>query len=316
MGDRTPHFDPVAPLRLEVSEHEQPVAQVDDPVGLDRDFLPRLFPVRSENPWRVLASMQWVQVRKDAREMDLDLRREVVAECVEVTPVDSFVDPAHDLDIPMRHARASISQVDRRRSRTVRRLLTAFALGAALGTGLDAIHVYGDVEAYRNEVFGRLGWFVPIEFGLAGVASALAMPLLERVAGGRAPRDWPLWERVREVPLLIGLYVTSVGANGPNAKLFAAGLLVLVAARLAFTSVHGDWVFALVAGIAGPAVEAAIHATGAFHYTEPDFLGIPVWLPALWANGGLAIRRIFGPLAVAGSVVPEADEPAQRAHVG
>jgi hypothetical protein len=28
------------------------------------------------------------------------------------------------------------------------------------------------------------------------------------------------------------------------------------------------------------------------------YLGIPVWLPALWANGGLAIRRLFGPLSV------------------
>ena len=70
-------------------------------------------------------------------------------------------------------------------------------------------------------------------------------------------------------------------------------------ARLAFARVRGDWAFALVAGIAGPAVEAVVHATGAFHYTEPDFLGIPVWLPVLWANGGLAIRRLFGPRAPA-----------------
>jgi hypothetical protein len=182
--------------------------------------------------------------------------------------------------------------------RTAHRLLTAFGLGAVLGTGLDAIHVYGDVEAYPHEVLGRLGWFVPIEFGLAGMASALAIPVLERLAGPGAPPPWTLWERFREVPLLAGLYVASVGANGENATLFAVGLLILVGARLAFGGVRGDWAFALVAGIVGPAVEAAIHATGAFHYTEPDFLGIPVWLPALWANGGLAIRRLFGPLSV------------------
>jgi hypothetical protein len=178
-------------------------------------------------------------------------------------------------------------------------------LGATLGTALDAIHAYGDVETYSNEVLGRLGWFVPLEFGLAGVASALAIPALERAAGHRPPRPWPMWERMREVPLLIGLYVTSVEANGANATLFLGGLLVLLAVRLAFASAPGDWAFALVAAVAGPLVEATIHATGAFDYTEPDFLGIPLWLPALWAIGGLAIRRILGPLApAAGSAQP------------
>jgi Protein of unknown function (DUF2878) len=195
---------------------------------------------------------------------------------------------------------------------TARRLAAAFALGATLGTALDAIHAYGDVETYPNQVLGRLDWFVPVEFGLAGVVSALAIPVLERLVGGGPNRAWPVWERVREVPLLAGLYFTSVEANGANAALFAVALLVLLAVRLAFVSVPGDWAFALVAAIAGPAVEAAIHAIGAFDYTEPDFLGIPLWLPALWAIGGLAIRRLFGGLLV----VPETNESAERAHIG
>jgi len=177
--------------------------------------------------------------------------------------------------------------------------------------------VYGDVETYPNEVLGRLGWFVPIEFGLAGVASALAIPVLERAVRQGSPRAWPAWERLRELPLLIGLYFTSVEANGANAKLFAVALVVVVAARLAFAAAPGDWAFALVAAVAGPAVEATIHAIGAFDYTEPDFLGIPIWLPALWANGGLAIRRIFGPLGPAAALtVPETGEAAQRADIG
>jgi hypothetical protein len=176
--------------------------------------------------------------------------------------------------------------------------------------------VYGDVETYPHEVLGRLGWFVPIEFGLAGVASALAIPVLERAVRQGSPRAWPAWERLRELPLLIGLYFTSVEANGANATLFAVALVVVVAARLAFAAAPGDWAFALVAAVAGPAVEAAIHAIGAFDYTEPDFLGIPIWLPVLWANGGLAIRRIFGPLGPAALTVPETGEPAEGADVG
>jgi hypothetical protein len=180
----------------------------------------------------------------------------------------------------------------------LRRLAGAFALGAVLGTALDAIHVYGDVETYPNEVIGELGWFVPLEFGLAGVVAAFAIPVIERLYGEGTPPAWTWWERVREVPLLAGLYVTSVAANGPNSAIFAIALLVLLAARLAFTTARGDWAFALVAAVAGPLTEAAIHAIGAFDYTEPDFLGVPIWLPALWANGGLAIRRMFAPFAI------------------
>ena len=149
-------------------------------------------------------------------------------------------------------------------------------------------------------MLGRLGWFVPLEFGLAGVASVLAIPVLERAAGSRRAPAWSVWERAREVPLLVGLYFISVGANGTDAALFAVALALLVLARLAFAAAPGDWAFALTAAVVGPAVEAAIHAAGAFDYTEPDFLGLPIWLPALWANGGLAIRRIFGPLSSRG----------------
>ncbi len=200
---------------------------------------------------------------------------------------------------------------------TARRLAGAFALGAALGTALDAIHVYGDVETYSNQVIGELGWFVPLEFGLAGVASAIAVPLLERAVSRGRPRAWTIWERLRELPLLAGLYVTSVAANGADATIFLVALLVLLAVRLAFAAEPGDWAFALVAAIAGPVTEATIHAIGAFDYTEPDVLGLPMWLPALWANGGLAIRRIFADWAPesAALVVPETDEPAQRAHI-
>jgi hypothetical protein len=221
-------------------------------------------------------------------------------------PCQECAEPTPKLPCKRRKVRRALGH-----SSTARRLATAFALGAALGTGLDAIHVYGDVETYSNEVLGRLGWFVPVEFGLAGVASVVAIPVLEKVLRV-APRPWSTWERVRELPLLIGLYLTSVAANGANATLFGAALLVLVTVRLVVAPAPGDWAFALVAALVGPVVEATIHALGAFDYTEPDFLGIPVWLPALWAIGGIAIRRIFGPLAL----VPEPDEPAQRAHVG
>ena len=95
------------------------------------------------------------------------------------------------------------------------------------------------------------------------------------------------------------------------------GLLALVAGRLVLRPVPGDWAYALIAAIVGPAVEAAISAAGAFDYADPDFAGIPMWLPALWANGGLFIRRLLAPVVLdEASPVAQQDEPAERAHVG
>ena len=173
-----------------------------------------------------------------------------------------------------------------------------FLLGATLGTALDALHAYGDVESYANPVIGRLGWFVPLEFGLAGLVAGVTVPALDRRLAGHT-LAWPLADRFRELALIVALYATTVIANGWGAGLIAVAFVALLVLRLARSRAPGDWAFALVAGLAGPAVEAAIHAVGAFDYSEPDLLGIPIWLPALWANGGIVIRRLFAPLTVA-----------------
>jgi hypothetical protein len=177
------------------------------------------------------------------------------------------------------------------------RLAASFVLGAALGTALDAVHAYGDVESYANPVIGRLGWFVPLEFGLVGLAAGVAVPQLDRVLAGRA-FAWPPAARLRELALIGVLYAGTVIANGWGAAPLTIAFVAVLVRRLAGNPATGDWAFALIAAIAGPAVEATLVAVGAFDYTEPDLLGIPVWLPALWANGGLVIRRLFAPLPI------------------
>ena len=74
----------------------------------------------------------------------------------------------------------------------------------------------------------------------------------------------------------------------------------------------------LIAAVRGAArPRSRSRATGAFDYAHPDFAGIPMWLPALWANGGLLIRRLLAP-GRPGWCLPVAQqhEPAQRSHVG
>jgi hypothetical protein len=176
------------------------------------------------------------------------------------------------------------------------RLAICFCLGAVLGTLLDGIHLYGDVESYPDPSFGRWAWFVPLEFGVTGALVGALIPTLERRFGPDPPPRWTPSARLAELALLVAAYSSTVVDGAP--VILTLGLLALVAARLAIRPVAGDWLYALVAAVAGPAVEAVISATGAFNYADPDLAGIPMWLPALWANGGLFIRRLLAPVVL------------------
>jgi hypothetical protein len=179
-----------------------------------------------------------------------------------------------------------------------RPLVRCFLLGAVLGTLLDGIHAYGDVLSYPDPAFGRWAWFVPVEFGLLGVAAGLLIPVVERHLTGGAIPDWTLAHRFAEVALFACLYLSTALIEPGGAVALAIALAVLALIRLWASHVPGDWFYVVAATLIGPAAEAIISAAGAFEYAEPDFAGIPVWLPALWANAGFMIRRLVGPIVI------------------
>lgn len=179
-----------------------------------------------------------------------------------------------------------------------RQLGICFALGAVLGTFLDGIHSYGDVLSYPDPTFGRWAWFVPLEFGLLGAGAALAMPFLERAFAAGATLRWSPSERLAEFGLFTGLYLLTAAVDPSASVLVALAFTVLALARLLLSTVPGDWAYVLAAALLGPAAEALLSGLGLFDYLDPDFAGIPYWLPALWANGGLLIRRLLHPIAL------------------
>jgi hypothetical protein len=179
-----------------------------------------------------------------------------------------------------------------------KRLAICFAIGAVAGTLLDGIHLWGDVLSYEHEAFGEWAWFVPLEFGFAGLAAGIAIPWIERAAGPVAPPRFGMGQRAAELAFFAALYGATALWDGGGAPWLLAGLAGVVAVRLAVAPVAGDWAYAAIAAVLGPLGEIAISATGAFDYANPDFAGIPMWLPALWANGGLLIRRMLVPVVL------------------
>jgi hypothetical protein len=53
-------------------------------------------------------------------------------------------------------------------------------------------------------------------------------------------------------------------------------------------------VFCLLAALSGVLFEATLSALGGFAYIDPDFLGVPRWLPGLYLHAALAAVRIRG----------------------
>ena len=167
-----------------------------------------------------------------------------------------------------------------------RMLLWLFLLGATLGTALDAFHVLSGVESYVAPAFLGVAWWVPLLFGGAAVAIGYSHPLLDSLLYHRRFRSL--------LSSLLGL------AWLPLAYLVSASFFDTLTKTLLIALIYcnfwlltgGDWqnlVFSLVTAITGTLIEMILVAAGAFAYLHPDMLGVPYWLPGIYACASLAV---------------------------
>jgi hypothetical protein len=162
-----------------------------------------------------------------------------------------------------------------------------FLPGAIFGTALDAIDVYSHVERYSSPVLFGLAWWVPLLFGAATVAIGYSHPLIDPLIGNIRP--------VRRLSISFGestwlLLAQLVGASMLD-SIARVGLLILV--YLNFWLLAGrSWqnlLLSLVTAITGTLIEMTLVAAGAFSYVHPDILGVPYWLPCIYACASLAV---------------------------
>lgn len=162
-------------------------------------------------------------------------------------------------------------------------------LGATLGAALDGIHTHFGATRYANPLILRMAWWVPLLFGSAFCIGLIA-PLLEHRRG--SPRARPsLAITVFAVSLFVVAYFVSVA---PLSWPAVTGLLVAIFAA-------GWWIcdrsllglgIALAASIGGPLFERFLVENGAFVHTQPAYLQISGWLPALYLCAAVGLTTL------------------------
>ena len=168
-----------------------------------------------------------------------------------------------------------------------RAILWLFLLGAIFGTALDAFHVYSYIEQYTRPTFLGVAWWVPLLFGSATVVIGYSHPLIDPlVHNSRRPRR--LATSIAELAWLLLAYVI---AASPISSLAKTILLSLIYFNFWLLTGRGwqNLLLSLVTAITGTLIEMTLVAAGAFSYLQPDILGVPYWLPFMYACASLAV---------------------------
>lgn len=71
-------------------------------------------------------------------------------------------------------------------------------------------------------------------------------------------------------------------------------LLAIIGAMMLFPEFKKiDFFFYVLVFTLGPLAESLVISFGGWSYTMPQLLGFPLWLPFVWGNAGIFIKRLY-----------------------
>lgn len=147
------------------------------------------------------------------------------------------------------------------------------------------MHTFGGATEYTHPFVLRTAWWVPFLFASAyGFGGFLYAVAYEKLRGTAPVRSW----RVLSLGVVAFAALYAISAFAPMSNL-AKTVALLVGAIALFAWLDRTLVGALLTGaaaICGPLTEIYLSRIGAFRHLRPDFLGIPLWLPALYLASG------------------------------
>ena len=159
-------------------------------------------------------------------------------------------------------------------------LVGVAAIGAALGTAWDYLHVGTHTTIYASGI-GRMPFWVPIEFAAVYVLGVVGIT----VVGSPRPDARSAQRATREAAWVTIVYATTAVAHRSEWLVVIACVVVMIARNRTFRDVLGaNAVPAVALIISGPVVESILIAAHVFRYTHASLGNIPLWLPLLYAN--------------------------------
>ncbi len=171
----------------------------------------------------------------------------------------------------------------------LKKILYSGFLGFLVLTPLTWLQVHFQICEYRNPSFWGLPWWAPASYSFVFILMTLSFPPLERIL--TATFDFKVWTLLLE---FAGIVVAFMGPiltkDFPYLIVFILSLYVLF--RLGFFHAKWDWLFFLIGALVGPTMQIFLISFDLYHFTDPDFLGIPYWLPLLCGIVAMAGRRL------------------------
>ncbi|MFC1630173.1 hypothetical protein ACFL06_01400 [Patescibacteria group bacterium] len=93
--------------------------------------------------------------------------------------------------------------------------------------------------------------------------------------------------------IIAALILLAVVLFWKNSLLLVLLLAVLSILMIVIGKTRKDFYLYFIVFLIGPTVEAIGVYFGAWVYSQPEVIGIPYWLPFVWGNAGLFIKRLY-----------------------
>ena len=169
-----------------------------------------------------------------------------------------------------------------------KQLLTAFVLGGVYISLGDRSHIaFGVLSQVDTSFFGQ-AWWVPPMFGAVSISLIQGLQVIRRLLGEETPERSPVRLTVAAIAFLV-VYSLTGPLGGGGVPLAAVLTLLWVVRLVIWRERRSTIILCLLIAALGPLGEWIVSALGFFSYANPDLLGLPVWLPAVYLHGGLVV---------------------------
>jgi len=169
--------------------------------------------------------------------------------------------------------------------------IIAFLTGSIYLSFFDYWQGRCNIESFNSSTFSIIRTF--LQFGFLAVILDRLVPWFEKNFEFR----WQFESNIHEVFstfwILTILYLITLFSSTAPLSLIMCAFILFTFINIISSYKKNDWKYMCTLGLLGSGAESILTYLHTFSYSNPDILGIPLWLPLLWANGGMLVRRLF-----------------------